>query len=132
MLRPVEVELTAFFHAQKQTRGRCFYFVIVWPFSHKLVPPPKSLFLSSRSFHAPSSSCVGYTEMHQGCLCFNGPAFYEWVLKIDRAAMSLFSVLTAGVEGESSGASGGRREGDERYASERFPHVPKLCLSQSK
>lgn len=40
-------------------------------------------------------------------MCFNSPAFYEWVLTIDRAAMSLFSVLTAGVEGESSWAGGG-------------------------
>lgn len=56
---------------------------------------------------------------------FESPAFYEWVLKIDRAAMSLFSVLTAGVEGESSGAGEVGGQSDERYASERFPHVPK-------
>lgn len=54
----------------------------------------------------PFSALLVVRGLHREALgfpCFNSPAVYEWVLKIDRAPTTLFSVVTAGVEGRSSG-----------------------------
>lgn len=75
-----------------------FFFFIVSLFGRVIfwIPPSVPPFSVPLVVRGPHREALGLP-------CFSSPAVYEWVLKIDRAPTTLFSVVTAAVEGRSSG-----------------------------